>query len=88
MGKYCQLEYANMERTKISTESYSLLMPEELKAVELESRVIGCNLRLRSLRIEVFGCHSRKASLNSAISSEKKCETRSSAMISRNDQGI
>ena len=40
MGKYCQLEYASMKRTKISTESYSLLMPEELKAVELESRVI------------------------------------------------
>ena len=55
MGKYCQLEYASMKRTKISTESYSLLMPEELKAVELESCVIGCNLRLRSLRIDVFG---------------------------------
>ena len=68
---------------------YNLLIPEpELKAVKLESRVIGCNLRLRSLRIDVLGCHSRKASLNSVISSEKKCETRSSAMISRNDQGI
>ena len=65
-----------------------MLEPEELKVVELESRVMGCNLRLRSLRIDVLGCHSRKASLNSVISREKKCETRSSAMISRNDQGI
>jgi hypothetical protein len=76
-----QLEYAN---------DYNLLKPEpkEVKAVELESRVIGCNFRLRSLRIDVLGCHSRKASLNPAISREKKCETRSSAMISRKDQGI
>ena len=36
----CDTVNLNMERTKISTESYSLLMPEELKAVELESRVI------------------------------------------------
>ena len=73
-----------MKRNGIGTESYNLFTPElkELKVVELESRVIGCNLRLRSLSIDVFGCHSWKASLNSAISGEK-CETRSSAMISK-----
>ena len=80
MGNTVQLEYANMKkRNEKYKECHNLLIPltEELKVVELESRVIGCNLRLRSLRIDVFGCHSRLAS-----------ETRSSAMISRNDQGI
>lgn len=81
----------NMQvRRKAIYKLYNLLTPEpeELKVVELGSRVIGCNFRLRSLRIDVLGCHSRKASRSSAISREKKCETRSSAIISRNDQGI
>ena len=65
MGNTVQLVYSNNEENEKSTVSYNLLIPEpeELKA-ELESRVIGCNLRLSSLRIDVFGCHSRKASLN------------------------
>ena len=38
----------------------------------------GDDARLRSLRIDVFGCYSWKASLIYAISCEKKCETCSS----------
>ena len=70
MGNTVQLEYANMK--KRNEECYNLLTSEpEMKVVKLESRVMGCNLRLRSRRI-VFGCLSQKASLNSVISSEKK----------------
>ena len=65
-----------------------LVLGHEGLVVEFGSRVIGCNLRLRSLSVFVFGCHSRKVSLNSAILCEKKRKTRSSAMTSRNDQGI
>ena len=50
----------------------SLLNDDVMEVNEEGRRWIGWSFRLRSLRIDVLGCHSRKPFLSSAISCAKK----------------
>jgi len=76
------------EHINLKNDLYNLLAPA-LPVENVEgSLVMGCNFLFKSRRIDVFGCQSRNASLNALISAPKKCATRSSAMMSRNDHGI